>query len=682
MTDAAPNPQLTRWTGPAGLPRFDLIADGDILPAVHAALAQGRAAHKAIATDDRPADFANTIAAMELADEPLDRVMAVFSTLASTCATPVRDAIQRELAPLLSAYGSEIVTDPRLWSRIEAVWAARDALPEPEARLTELTRRNFLRGGAALDAAGRDRMAQIRSRLAVLSTQFGQNLLADERDFVLPVPDDRMGGIPGWLARAMRQAAAERGLSGRIVTLGRSLIVPFLEHSTDRPLREAAQRAFQARGSGAGAGGAATDNLPLIAEILALRHERARLLGHDDYAAMKLEHEMARDAGQVRDLLTQVWAPAVARAAEDQAALEEMARADGLNGPLMAWDWRHYAARRRRALHAIDDDAVKAHLGLDAMIAAAFDVAGRLFGLTAEPFAATLWHPDVRAWRILRDGREMAVFLGDYFARPGKRSGAWCSALQPQHHMGAGQRPIVVNVCNFTPGDPATLSWDEARTLFHEFGHALHHILSDVPWPSISGTSVARDFVELPSQLYEHWLEVPEVLARHARHVQTGAALEPDAVARIVAADKADAGFATVEYLESALVDLAFHSGPPPADPMARQAEVLADLGAPAAIPMRHATPQFQHVFAGDGYAAGYYSYMWSEVMDADAFAAFEEAGDPFDPATAARLEAAILSQGGLRPADDLWIEFRERKPGVEALLRGRGLSPIVFKRE
>lgn len=682
MTDAAPNPQLTRWTGPAGLPRFDQIADDDILPAVHAALAQGRAAHEAIATDPRPADFANTIAAMELADAALDRVMAVFSTLASTCATPRREAIQRELAPLLSAYGSNIVTDPRLWARIEAVWADRDRLPAAEARLAELTRRQFQRGGAALDAAGRERMAQIRSRLAVLSTQFGQNVLADERDFVLAVPDDRMGGIPVGLAAAMRQAAADRGLPGQVVTLGRSLIVPFLEHATDRALREQAQRAFEARGSGAGAGGPATDNRPLVAEILALRHERARLLGHDDFAAMKLEHEMARDADRVRDLLMQVWAPAVARAAEDQAALEEMARADGLNGPLMAWDWRHYAARRRRALHAIDDDAIKAHLGLDAMIAAAFDVAGRLFGLTAEPLDAPLWHPDVRAWRILRDGREMAVFLGDYFARPGKRSGAWCSALQPQHTMGAGQRPIVVNVCNFTPGDPATLGWDEARTLFHEFGHALHHILSDVTWPSISGTSVARDFVELPSQLYEHWLEVPEVLARHACHVRTGAPLDPAAVARIVAADKADAGFATVEYLESALVDLAFHSGPPPADPMARQAQVLAALGAPAAIPMRHATPHFQHVFAGDGYAAGYYSYLWSEVMDADAFAAFEETGDPFDPATAARLENAILSKGGLLPADELWIEFRERMPGVAALLQGRGLTPIVFKRE
>nr|HRO16205.1 M3 family metallopeptidase [Paracoccus sp. (in: a-proteobacteria)] len=354
---------------------------------------------------------------------------------------------------------------------------------------------------------------------------------------------------------------------------------------------------------------------------------------------------------------------------------------DGVNGPLEPWDWRFYAARVRERRHAIDEETVKPFLSLDNVIAAAFDVAGRLFGLTAEPFKAPLWHPDVRAWRFSRNGREMAVFLGDYLARPGKRSGAWCSALRPQHALGEGQRAIVVNVCNFTPGadgGPALLSWDDARTVFHEFGHALHHILSDVTHPSISGTSVARDFVELPSQLYEHWLEVPEVLATHARHVDSGAGLDPATIARLIAVGRADAGFATVEYLQSALVDLALHRGAPPDDPMARQAEVLAALGAPAAIPMRHAVPQFQHVFAGDGYSAGYYSYLWAEVMDADAFAAFEEAGDPFDPETARRLERSILSRGGSRPADALWREFRERKPGVAALLRGRGLLPVV----
>ena len=675
------NPELTRWTGPHGLPRFDLIPDADMLPTIRAAMAEGLAAYQAIGDNPAAPDFANSIEAMERADEPLDRALAVFFTLAGSVSTPAREAIQRELAPELSAHASAILGNPRLFQRIEAVWDARASLTPEEARLTELTRRSFVRGGAALDDGGRDRMAAIRSRLATLSTQFTQNLLHDEREYVLPIPDDRMGGIPAALAQAMRQAAADRGLPGQIVTVGRALIVPFLEHAEDRALRETAQRAWEARGSGHGAGGAATDNLPIAAEILALRHERAQLLGFPDYAAFKLDPEMARDAATVESLLSDVWAPAAARVAEDEAALTALAREDGVNGPLEPWDWRYYAARRRRAEHAVDDAAIKPFLTLDGMIAAAFDVANRLFGLTVEPFAAPFWHADVRAWRILRDGREMAVFLGDYFARPGKRSGAWCSALQMQHQLGGGQRPIVVNICNFTPpapGETATLSWDEARTLFHEFGHALHHILSDVRWPSISGTSVARDFVELPSQLFEHWLEVPDILAAHARHKDTGAALDPAMLDRVIAAERADAGFGTMEYLQSALVDLHIHRGAPPADVMAAQTAELSRLGAPRAIPMRHATPQFAHVFAGDGYAAGYYSYLWSEVMDADAFDAFTETGDPFDPKIAARLEAAILSKGGLLPADELWSQFRERKPGVAALLRGRGLTPIV----
>ncbi|MFV0301318.1 MAG: M3 family metallopeptidase [Paracoccus sp. (in: a-proteobacteria)] len=672
------NPELTQWTGPHGLPRFDLIADGDFAPVIDAELTRAEAAVEAIAGNAAPADFGNSVAALESCEEPLDRACAIFYTLAGVASNPAREALQRDLAPKLSAYSSKVMMDPRLMARVQAVaeWAAD--LPPEDARITELQLRARRRSGAGLPPADRARLAAIDERLAVLSTQFSQNVLADERDYVLPVPDDRLAGLPDWLLGAMRAAARERGLAGQVVTLSRSLIVPFLELSQDRALRETAFRAWAARGSGAGAGGAATDNRAIVAEILALRHEKARLLGHADFAAYRLEPEMARDAGRVEDLLMQVWRPALARAQEDEAVLTAMLRADGGNGPLEPWDWRHYAARRKRAEHDFDPDLLKPYLTLDAMIGAVFDTANRLFGLEFSPFEAPLWHPDVRAWQVSRDGRPMAVFLGDYFARPGKRSGAWCSSLQPQHRIGAGQRPIVVNVCNFTPpdatGEPAFLSWDDARTLFHEFGHALHHILSDVHWPQIAGTSVALDFVELPSQLYEHWLEQPETLSRHARHHATGAPLPPELLARLLAADKADAGFSTVEYLESALVDLAFHRGEAPADPAARQRDLLAGLGAPPAIPLRHDTPHFGHVFSGSHYASGYYSYMWSEVMDADAFAAFVEAGDIFDPATAQRLERTILSRGGSAPADDLWIAFRERMPGVEPLLKGRGL--------
>lgn len=673
------NPELTRWTGPEGLPRFDMIKDADFAPAFARELAAAEAAMDTIAANPATPTFANTVAALESAEDGLNRLLAIFYTLANVDSNPAREALQRDFAPRLAAYNSRTGMDPRLYARVRTVAATAEALPPEDRRITELALRGLTRSGAGLEGAARERMAAIRARMAVLTTQFSQNVLADERDFAMSVPDDRLAGLPDWLLGAMRTAARDRGLAGQVVTLSRSLIVPFLEHAADRPLREDAFRAWTLRGSGQGAGGEATNNLPVLTEILALRHERARLLGHADYAAFKLEPEMAGTPERVADLLRRVWEPAIDRAARDEADLTALLHADGVNDPLQPWDWRFYARQNRRKRHDFDADSVKPYLTLDAMLLAVQDVAGRLFGLDFHPVAAPLWSPDARAWRITRNGRLMAVFVGDFFARSSKRSGAWCSSLQVQHRIGAGQRPIVVNVCNFTPpevpGAPAFLSWDDARTLFHEFGHALHHILSDVTWPSISGTAVAQDFVELPSQLFEHWLEQPAVLDAHARHYRTGEPMPPALRDGLLVAGKADAGFSTVEYLESALVDLAFHRDEPPADPVAAQAQVLAGLDAPGAIPMRHGAPHFSHVFAGDSYASGYYSYMWSEVMDADAFAAFTEAGDIFDPATARRLEETILSRGGSAPADQLWLAFRDRMPGVDALLRGRGLA-------
>lgn len=672
------NPELTEWSGPLGLPRFDLIRDADFAPAFDACLQLAADAVEAIAANPEPPTFHNTVAALETAEDPLNRLCAIFFTLTGVDSNPAREDLQRQIAARLAAHGSKVSMDPRLFDRVEAIHQDRDELAAQDRRLTELTLRGLRRAGAGLTGPARDRMAQIREKLAVLSTDFAQNVLTDERDFTMAIPDDGLAGLPDWLVRSMKAAARERGLGGQIVTLNRSLIVPFLAYATDRALRETAWRAWTARGDGSGAGGAATDNRPIAAQILALRHERATLLGYADFASYKLEPEMAGNADAVQALLMQVWEPAKARGQADAQRFTQMLHQDGVNGTLEPWDWRFYAERRRKSEHELDEAEVKPYLTLDAMIGAVFDTAHRLFGLEFRAFDAPLWSPDARAWEISRDGRRMAVFVGDFFARPSKRSGAWCSSLRQQHKIGAGERPIVVNVCNFTPpetpGAPAYLSWDDAHTLFHEFGHALHHILSDVDWPSMSGTSVARDFVELPSQLFEHWLEQPEVLDRHARHADTGQPLPQALRDRILAAANADQGFATTEYLQSALVDLAFHRGVPPTDPMARQAQVLAELGAPAAIPMRHATPHFAHVFSGDGYSAGYYSYMWSEVMDADAFAAFEERGSAFDPQTAARLEEWILSKGDSLPADELWLKFRERKPGVHALLKGRGL--------
>ncbi|MBA3324195.1 MAG: M3 family metallopeptidase, partial [Rhodobacteraceae bacterium] len=561
------------------------------------------------------------------------------------------------------------------FARVEALAARRDALglDAEQARVLELYHRMFVRAGARLEGADRARFAEIVQRLATLGAAFSQNVRADEKAWTMPLSPGDLEGLPPFLVDAAAQAAAERGLEGHVVTLSRSLIVPFLQFSARRDLRETAFRAWTARG----ANGGATDNRAIVAETLKLREERARLLGYPSFSAFKLDREMAKTPEAVRDLLMAVWVPARARAEADAVRLEALMRAEGVNDALAPWDWRRYAAIRQREEHDLDEAEVKPYLPVDAMIAAAFDVAGRLFGLEFVAFDTALYHGDARAWEVRRGGRHVGVFIGDYFARPSKKSGAWCSSFRGQSKFDGPETPIAVNVCNFAKapaGRPSLLTFDDARTLFHEMGHALHVLMSDVTYPFVSGTSVARDFVELPSQLYEHWLEAPEVLSAHARHAETGAPMPGDLRDRLIAARNFDQGFATVEYVASALVDLDLHAGPAPADPIAAQAATLARLGMPAAVVMRHATPHFDHVFSGDGYSSGYYSYMWSEVMDADAFAAFRETGDVFDPGVAARLAEHILSAGGSRDAADLYVAFRGRLPGVEALLEQRGL--------
>jgi peptidyl-dipeptidase Dcp len=664
------NPLLADWQTDFQLPPFPQITDEAFAPAFDAAMEAGRAAYAAIAANPEVPSFANTIEAMERADDLLDRVAGVFFNLAGSDSNPAREALQRELSPKLSAYSSEIINNRALFQRIETLWKVRETLglDAEQMRVLMLYRRMFLRAGAALEGEAAVRLTEVKARLASLGTEFTQNLLADERDWMMPLED--LSGLPDFVVASALAAAEERGREGYVITLNRSLIVPFLQFSTRRDLRERAYEAWSARG----ANGGATDNRAIAAEILALRAERAELLGHANFARYKLETEMAGTPEAVRDLLMQVWAPARDKALADAEKLEAMLHADGHDGPLEPWDWRFYAERLRRAEHDLDEAALKPYLALKNMIAAAFDCAQRLFGLEFRPLDVPLYHPDARAWEVTRNGRHMAVFIGDYFARASKRSGAWCSTMRSQRKLGGEVRPVVVNICNFAKGDPALLSYDDARTLFHEFGHALHQMLSDVTYGFISGTSVARDFVELPSQLYEHWLEVPEVLAQHARHVETGAPMPEALLERLLAAQNFDQGFATVEYVASAMVDLEFHDGPPPADPMQKQAEVLDALGMPSAIRMRHATPHFAHVFSGDGYSSGYYSYMWSEVMDADAFEAFRETGDAFDALTAGRLESFILSAGGRDEAEVLYTAFRGRMPGVEALLKGRGL--------
>ncbi|WP_460272468.1 M3 family metallopeptidase [Celeribacter sp. ULVN23_4] len=668
------NAYLSEWNTPFNLPPFADLRDEDVKPAVEAALEEGRAAIKTIAENSEAPSFANTIEALEKADATLSKVLGAFYGMAGADTNDVRDGLMREFSPMLSAYSSEITANSALFERIETLWQARDTLDltDEQQRVLMLTRRSFVRSGAKLEGADKDRMAALKSRLATLGTQFSQNLLADEREWFMELSEDDLEGLPQFVVDAAHSAGEEKGANGPVVTLSRSLITPFLQFSPRRDLREKAFRAWVARGEN----GNANDNREIAKEILELREERAKLLGYENFATYKLETEMAKTPEHVRDLLKRVWTPAKEAAERDAAILSDMMAEDGVNGDLEPWDWRYYSSIRRKAEHDLDEAELKPYLQLERMIEAAFTCANRLFGLEFEALDMAVYHPDARAWNVTRNGEHIAVFIGDYFARGSKRSGAWCTAMRSQQKLMGNIRPIVLNVCNFAKppkGEAALLSYDDARTLFHEFGHALHQMLSDVTYESISGTSVARDFVELPSQLYEHWLEVPEVLEEFATHAKTGEPMPRDMLDRLLAAQTYDQGFATVEYVASALVDLEFHDGPAPKDPMAAQGEILAKLGMPHAITMRHATPHFSHVFSGDGYSSGYYSYMWSEVMDADAFEAFEETS-AFDPTMAKSLEENILSKGGAQDAEALYTAFRGRMPGVEALLKGRGL--------
>jgi peptidyl-dipeptidase Dcp len=668
------NPFLIDWSGPFALPPFDQIKDEHFAPAFDAAFEQSRAAINAIADNSAAPTFANTIDALETADELMDKVAGVFFNISGSDSNDARQALQRDLAPRFAAFSSETMMNEALFARIETLNKNRAGNSAEQNRVLDLYHRSFVRAGANLKGNAKTRLPEVTSRLAELGTAFTQNLLKDEADWFMELGENDLDGLPDFLLSAASEAAKERDLTGHIVTLSRSLIVPFLQFSTRRDLREIAYIAWGKRGENGGD----TDNTGIAKETLDLRFERANLLGYKSFADFKLEPEMAKTPANVRDLLMAVWEPAKAAANADADRLTEMLNADGINGDLAPWDWRYYAEKRCAAEYDLDEAELKPYFQLDQMIEAAFDCANRLFGLTFRELDVPLYHPDARAWEVLKGDRHMAVFIGDYFARSSKRSGAWCSRFRGQQNLGEDIRPITVNICNFAKapaGQPSLLTFDDARTLFHEFGHALHSMLSDVHYAMISGTSVARDFVELPSQLYEHWLSVPSVLEKYARHAETGEPMPKELLDKLLAAENFDMGFSTVEYTASALVDLAFHEGKPPADPMAKQAEVLAQLDMPQAIRMRHATPHFAHVFSGDGYSSGYYSYMWSEVMDADAFQAFEETGDPFNADMAQKLHDNIYSAGGSEEGEALYKAFRGSLPKVDALLKGRGLD-------
>jgi len=681
--EAGDNPLLAEWSGPFGVAAFGRIKPEHFRPAFARAFAAHAAEVAAIAGSADAPTFANTIDALESSGEALTRAVDVFDLLAGAHTNDAILAVERELAPFKAKHWDRILMDEALFGRIDTLYRTRErlALSAEQRRVLERYHLKFTRAGAALDAAAKARLADINERLATLGTTFSQNVLADEQSYTLVLDgEDDLAGLPDFVRAAARAAAEERGLAGKhAVTTSRSSVEPFLQFSARRDLREKIFRAWIARGDGGGA----TDNKAIIAEMVALRAERARLLGYATFADYRLDDTMAKTPQAVRGLLERVWAPGRRRAIADREALQALVQAEGKNFALAPWDWRYYAEKLRKARCDIDEATIKPYLQLEQIIEAAFYTANRLFGLTFERRdGVPVWHDDVRVWEV-RDaaGRHRGLFFGDYFARTSKHSGAWMTTLRDQEKLRGDIHPLVVNVMNFSKageGEPTLLSFDDAKTLFHEFGHGLHGLLSDVTYPLIAGTSVLLDWSELPSQLFEHWLERPEILRRFALHYRTGEPIPEDLLRRLVAARTFNQGQTTVEYVASALIDLDLHLKPASGDAFdidRFEQAALARTGMPAEIVMRHRPTHFQHVFAGAGYASAYYSYLWSEVLDADAFAAFEEAGDIFDAGIAKKLHDHVYAAGGSRDPAELYTAFRGRLPTAEGLLKRRGLS-------
>jgi peptidyl-dipeptidase Dcp len=674
------NPLIGDWTSPFEVPPFEQIRPEHFREAFDLALVRHLEDIEAIKATSGSATFDNTISALELSGDLLTRVARVFYNLTGSHTNPDIQAIEREMAPRMAKHRNTISLDAALFARVADLDDRRDALglDAEQMRVLDRTYDGFVRAGAKLDDVAKARKREISERLAVLSTKFGQNVLADEQAWFMILDGEAdLAGLPDYVRVAAARAANDLGQSGKhAVTLARSSVETFLQFSSRADLRAKAFEAWTKRGENGGD----TDNRALAAEMVKLRAESARLMSFKTYAEFALDDSMAKTPANVRALLDDVWLAARSRAGEERDVLQKMATADGVSTPIHAADWRYWSEKARKAQYDLDDSEIKPYLQLDNIIAAAFDAAGRLFGVRfAERTDLPRYHPDVRAWEVTGEGgRHIGLFMGDYFARPSKRSGAWMSAFRGQRKLDGEVRPIIVNVMNFARGahgEPTLLSFDDARTLFHEFGHALHGLLSDVTYPSIAGTSVARDFVELPSQLYEHWLETPEILKTYAVHHKTGQPMPDGLLARLKAARTFNQGFATVEYVSSALADLELHSLPSAdnLDISAFEADILKRLQMPDAMVMRHRLPHFTHIFSG-GYSSAYYSYMWSEVMDADAFAAFQETGNVFDPKTAHALREFIYSAGNRRDPAVAYTTFRGRLPTPDAMLKNRGL--------
>ena len=680
--DDAKNPLLDPWPSALGVPPFDAIRSEHYLPAFREAMRRHAAEVEAIATSTAAPTFENTVEALERAGADLDRVARVFGAVEAAHTDDTLRATYRTIAPERARHHDAILMNPALFARVESVYAARAslALDDESLRLTEETHKRFVRGGAALRGADRERLASINAELASLSQRFGDNLLEETNDFVLHVTDEAdLGDLPSSLKATAAAEARRRGFDGGwAITLQRPSCDPFLECSPRRDLRRRVFEAYAARGSR----GNARDNTALAARMAQRRAERAALLGYASHADYVLADSMALTVDAVRELLDRVGPPARRQAQAECDALTAHMHADGIEDELRGWDWAYYAARLRREHFDLDEDATRPYFEFQSVRDGCFAVARRLFGVTLRRLDdVPVWHPEQEAFAVSdAAGAHVGVLYLDYFARPTKSAGAWMNELVEQSTDARGARvaPVVTNNFNYpapTTEGPSLLSFTESVTLFHEFGHALHGLFSDVRYGSLSGTNVPRDFVEFPSQVFENWFSEPEVLRLFARHVDTGERIPDALVEKIRAAAKFNRGFGTVEYLAACALDLAWHTRradeEPVEDPLAFEADAMRAFGLPEAILPRYRTPYFAHVFAG-GYAAGYYSYLWSEILDADAFAAFREAG-LFDQDLAASLRA-LLARGGSAPGMQLYVDFRGREPEIDALLERRGL--------
>jgi peptidyl-dipeptidase Dcp len=675
------NPFFTEYTTPFGVPPFDQIKLEHYKPAFLKGMEEQVKEIEQIVNNTEEPTFENTIVALDESGALYRKVAIVFGGQNSVNTNDEMQALSRELSPLQSKHRDDISLNPQLFARVKAVYDKRDdlGLDKEQAKLLEETYKSFVRGGANLSEADQAKLRELNSEISMLQLTFGQNMLKETNDFKLVIENEAdLAGLPESLIASGAAAAKASNMEGKwVFTLHNPSVMPFLQYADNRALREKIFNGYIYRGNNNNE----ADNKEVVKKLITLRLEKAKLMGYEDYASFALEDRMAKNAANVYKLLDEVWTPALAKAKDELKDIKAEIKKEGNNFEPEGWDWRYYFEKAKKAKFDLDENQVRPYLKLENVYEGVFYVANKLYGITFTPIKEIpLPHPDAVAFECKdKDGSHLGVLYFDFFPRESKRGGAWCGSYRPQsYENGKRVAPVVTIVCNFTPpaaGQPALLSADEANTLFHEFGHALHGLFKDVHYSGVSG--VPRDFVELPSQIMEHWVFEPEVLKVFAKHYQTGEVIPTELIEKLDKSGKYGQGFATVEYLAASYLDMDFHvlkEIPADMDVMAFEEKTLGQRGLLKQIPSRYRTTYFNHTMGG-GYTAGYYSYIWSEVLDCDAFRAFKETGDIFNQEVASKFRTYVLTPGGIDDASVMYVNFRGKEPGTDALLENRGLK-------